>query len=317
MRCIVTGAAGFIGSHLVDRLLARGYSVTGIDNLVRGSREHLHEALAHPGFSFVVADVARLDERSEIAGCFDTIWHLAANSDIAAGVSDSEVDLQATFMSTVGALRLARRLGIPKFYFTSSSAVFGEFEGPIHETSGPMAPISNYGAMKLASEAAISAAEHDYLQRAVIFRLPNVVGTRTTHGLVHDLFEKIESVSDVLEVLGDGRQCKQYMHVSEVLEAMMFVEEHATSRSNLFHIAPADEGTTVAEIVEIVKRASGCSVPTRYTGGDRGWKGDVPKFQYSAEKLRRFGWESRLNSKEAVARACEEIVAAMRSIKEA
>jgi UDP-glucose 4-epimerase len=317
MRCIVTGAAGFIGSHLVDRLLARGNRVIGIDNLVRGHREHLHDAFASPMFSFVEADLTSA-ACEEIAGTFDEIWHLAANSDIAAGVSDPEMDLQATFLSTVGALRLARRLGIPSFYFTSSSAVFGEFAGSIEETSGPMIPISNYGAMKLASEAAISAAAHDYLQRAVVFRLPNVVGTRTTHGLVHDLFEKMERVSDVLEVLGDGRQCKQYMHVSEVLEAMVFVEEqHATSRFEFFHIAPVDEGTTVTEIVDIVKRATGCSVPTRYTGGDRGWKGDVPKFQYSAEKLRRLGWESRLNSKEAVARACDEMVPAMRSTKEA
>src|ERR1041384_1344669 len=169
-KCLVTGAAGFIGSHLVDRLLARGETVAGIDNLKLGRRENLSAALAHPRFKFFQADVNDLEACRRIVaeqtptGAFDTAWHLAANSDIRAGVTDPDVDLRDTFLTTHNLLKLMREFGIPRLPFASTSAVYGEVPGRVLEGAGPLFPISNYGAMKLASEGCVSAALESFLE---------------------------------------------------------------------------------------------------------------------------------------------------------
>jgi UDP-glucose 4-epimerase len=314
---IVTGAAGFIGSHLTDALLARGQRVVGIDNFSRGTRENLTLALQNPLFELKTADLADPGDCERLihhlkaqAGLQQDsqLWHLAANSDIPAGVADLNVDLRDTFLSTVGALRLAREIGVPEFFFTSTSAVYGEREGLLTEESGPLQPISNYGAMKLASEAAISAASHAYLRGSRIFRLPNVVGARSTHGLIFDMYRKLEASSDTVEVLGDGTQCKQYLHVSELIEAFLWIADHATARVATFNLGPsADAGITVRRIVEILLSTAESKAVPRYTQSDRGWVGDVPRFAYSVEKLAALGWRAKGSSEDAIRRACAEL----------
>jgi UDP-glucose 4-epimerase len=319
---IVTGAAGFIGSHLVDALLARGHNVIGVDNFSRGLRANLAAALSNSQFQLLTADLAEPHDCERLASHLSAqfsarqgserisqLWHLAANSDIPAGVADLNVDLRDTFLSTVGSLRLARKFGIEDFFFTSTSAVYGEHEGLLTERSGPLLPISNYGAMKLASEAAISAATSAYLRRSRVFRLPNVVGARSTHGLIFDMYRKLAASSSSVEVLGDGTQCKQYLHVSELVDAVLWVADHAIAPSiDCFNLGPsADPGITVRRIVEILLETAESRAVPHYTKGDRGWVGDVPRFAYSVEKLNALGWRAQGTSEDAIRRACAEL----------
>ena len=237
----------------------------------------------------------------------DTVWHMVANSDIGAGVADPNVDLKDTFLSTFNVLVAMRDAGIRKLAFASTSAVYGMHDRVLEENIGPLFPISNYGAMKLASEALISAAVESYLERAWIFRFPNVIGPRATHGIIFDLLTKLSRKPVDLEVLGDGTQQKPYLHVSELVEAMLWIYEHASDALNWFNIGPPDEGATVKEIAEAVQRQAAPATPIRFTGGNKGWVGDVPKFRYSIEKLKRLGWSPQLTSGQAVKRAVSEI----------
>jgi UDP-glucose 4-epimerase len=240
---------------------------------------------------------------------FDITWHLAANSDIRAGVTDPEVDLRDTFMTTFNVLKLMRELKIPQLAFASTSAIYGVHDKKLVEDLGPLFPISNYGAMKLASEACISAAVESYLQRAWVFRFPNVVGSRSTHGVIYDFVQKLKANPNELEVLGDGAQEKPYFHVADLLDAMLFIVERAGDKLNFFNIGTADTATTVRYIAETVVRHMSPKATIRYTGGTKGWVGDVPKFNYSIKKLSKLGWTPRLTSVEAVDRAVTEMVA--------
>jgi len=306
---LVTGAAGFVGSHLTDRLLELGNRVIGIDNFSRGTRRNLSRALLDAGFHLFETDLSDLSSLREILSSFeiDTVWHMVANSDIGAGVADPNVDLKDTFLSTFNLLLAMRDARIRKIAFASTSAVYGVHDQTLEENTGPLFPISNYGAMKLASEALISAAVESYLERAWIFRFPNVIGPRATHGIIFDLLTKLSRNPADLEVLGDGTQQKPYLHVSELVEAMFWICEHAGDSFNWFNIGPPDEGTTVREIAQAVQRQAAPETPIRFTGGNRGWVGDVPKFRYSIEKLKRLGWSPQLTSRDAVERAVQEI----------
>jgi UDP-glucose 4-epimerase len=314
-KCLVTGAAGFIGSHLIDRLLERGCFVLGVDNMKLGRRNNLTRALEHQKFKFVDCDVNDLPAFTRTVRQlshdrpFDMTWHLAANSDIRAGVTDPEVDLRDTFMTTFNTLKVMRELKIPKLAFSSTSAIYGVLPGRMEEDMGPLFPISNYGAMKLSSEASISAAVEAYLQRAWIFRFPNVVGSRSTHGVIYDFVQKLKANPQELEVLGDGTQEKPYFHVADLIDAMLFIVDRADAKLNYFNIGTADSATTVRYIAEAVIKRQSPSAKIRYTGGNKGWVGDVPKFNYSIEKLKKLGWSPRLSSSAAVDRAVEEIVA--------
>jgi UDP-glucose 4-epimerase len=314
VKCLITGAAGFIGSHLVDALLARGATIVGIDPLKLGTRRNLELALQNSRFRFHEADINDLARCGQIiaaeteANPFDMVWHMAANSDIRAGVADPEIDFRYTFLTTHSVLKLMREHKISNLAFASSSAIYGVHAGLLHEDLGPLFPISNYGAMKLASEAAISAAVEAFLGRAWIFRFPNVVGGRATHGAIYDFVRKLKNNPSELEVLGDGFQEKPYLHVSELVDAMLFIVDRARDRLNYFNIGTAGSATTVRYLAEAVVKRMSPRARIRFTGGHKGWVGDVPKFNYSIEKLKKLGWEPRLTSNVAVDRAAEEIV---------
>ena len=311
---LVTGAAGFIGSQLVDRLLAEGRSVIGLDNLSLGKTAHLASALKNPQFKFFEADLLDLD-RGQLGplepfkGKVERVWHLAANSDISAGVADARIDLKDTFLSTFNAIRILPELGAKQVAFASTSAVYGNREELLTESSGPLFPISNYGAMKLASEAALSAALESQLERVWIFRFPNVVGPRATHGALYDFVKKLRFNPKELAVLGDGSQAKPYLHVSELLDAMLFIVAKAPEKLAFYNIGVEGESTPVRWIAETAVSVASPGAKILYGKSDRGWVGDVPRFTYSVEKLRKLGWSPKLNSNESVRRALQEIAA--------
>jgi len=311
--CFITGAAGFIGSHLVDRLLALGHRVIGIDNMLLGREENLATALGNPNFKFQRLDINKPEECvSFVKKCewrAEMVWHMAANSDIQAGVANPDVDLTATFLTTYNTLKLMQTLGILRIAFASSSAIYGEHPGLLSEETGPVFPISNYGAMKLASEAIISAAVEKISGMAWIFRFPNVVGSRSTHGAIYDFIKKLRRTPAELQVLGDGTQQKPYLHVSELIDAMLLSWSKSKERRNCFNIGPASGTTSVRFIAESVVKAVSSKATIQYGSGGRGWVGDVPRFNYSIAKIQKLGWSPQLSSDQAVERAIAENVA--------
>jgi UDP-glucose 4-epimerase len=316
MTYLVTGAAGFIGSHLVAALLARGDAVVACDNLSRGKLAYLESSIVSGHCNFVQTDCADLPAFRECivealnGRSLDAIWHMAANSDIPAGVVDPRIDLRDTFMTTFNALALMRELGAHEFHFASSSAVYGDFgDAEISEMSAPLKPISNYGAMKLASEAQISAALELHGSHANIFRFPNVVGAPATHGVIFDFIHKLRVNPRRLDVLGDGSQQKAYLHVSDLVDAMLFISQQRSEKVVVVNVGQADEGVTVRAIAEGVRDTVSPEAEIVYGRGNKGWVGDVPRFRYATTKLTALGWTPRLNSAQAVQRAITDIVA--------
>lgn len=315
MTHLVTGGAGFVGVNLIPRLLERGHDVLVVDNLIRGRRAFIEPFMASGHVRFAEADcsdpaaLGRAIGESGSAGVTD-VWHLAANSDIPAGVADPYVDQRHTFMTTFSTLVVMRELGIPRMHFASSSAIYGDFQDQrIAEDTAPYRPISNYGAMKLASEAQISAACESFLERANVFRFPNVVGVPATHGVMLDFIRKLAATPDRLDVLGNGTQQKAYLHVGDLVSAMLHIADHGPERLNILNIGPADDGVTVRFIAETVRDVVQPSASIAYGDGDRGWVGDVPRFRYSVERLAQLGWRPSRDSAQAVLEAVREIAA--------
>lgn len=314
MNVLVTGGAGFVAATLLGRLLDRGATVVALDNLCRGSLANIRPLMSTPQLRFIEVALDDLDAfRTAVASSglrFDAIWHLAANSDIPAGVADPRIDLRDTFMTTFNALLVAKECQIPRFYFASSSAIYGDFgDREIVESIGPIMPISNYGAMKLASEGQISAAVESFLEQALLFRFPNVVGTPATHGVILDFVRKLKATPDVLEVLGDGTQQKAYLHVHDLVDAMLFLADRHHKGIDVFNIGPQDDGIRVRDIAALVVQEVSPGARLQFGTGNKGWVGDVPRFRYSVARLADAGWQPSHDSRGAVTRAVKEIAA--------
>ena len=307
MNILVTGGAGFIGSHLDDALIARGHQLTIVDNLVLGRKENIEHLIGNPNFRFIEADLLDMPKMREIfaEGKFDMVYHLAANSDIQKGGKDPMVDYNLTFNTTFNVLQLLKEFEIKKFFFASTSAIYGETYDVLNEDYGPLKPVSNYGAGKLASEAFISAFSSTYGIQTWITRFPNVVGERFTHGVIYDFIKKLRNNPEELEVLGNGEQCKPYVYVKDLVEAILYVIDHASEKYNVYMIG-SDSRTKVKEIAAMVIEEMGLNAKIRYTGGDRGWVGDVPEFRYDLTKINKLGWTAPHNSNESVRLAIQK-----------
>lgn len=314
MSIVIAGGAGFIGYTLAKRFLEHQHHILVLDNFCRGRREFL-ESLNAASITIEKVDLSDEQQTHAILKSWhashpvDAVWHMAANSDIPAGIEDAHVDLRDTFMTTFCLLQAMKRLGIGNFAFASSSAIYGDMgsDTPLREDMGPLLPISNYGAMKLASEAMISAAAESWLNRAWVFRFPNVVGTPATHGVILDFVRKLKATPDELQVLGNGTQQKAYVHVADLVDAMCFITEQAREKVNVYNIGPSDSGCSVRQIAETVVRRVSPGAKIAYGTEGRGWVGDVPKFSYSVAKLAALGWNTSHASVDAVARAVDEI----------
>ena len=305
---LVTGGAGFIGSHLVDTLVSKGERVRVIDNLSSG---HIDFIEGHTGDSveIVIADLLDLEKLTEAMEGITTVHHLAANPDIRLGTKVTDTDLKQGTIATYNVLESMRKNGVDRISFSSSSAVYGEVETmPTPESYGPILPISLYGASKLASESLISAWAGTFGATAWIHRFANIVGPRGTHGVIYDFIHKLRRDKGVLEVLGNGLQEKSYMDVEDTVSAMLHVIDSSDEGVALYNLG-TDETVSVSRIAEIVVEASGLEgVDIRYTGGDRGWPGDVPRTWLDVRRLDSLGFDAKRTSEEAVRRCAESLI---------
>jgi UDP-glucose 4-epimerase len=301
-KLLITGGTGFIGSHLCDALIDGGHDVTCVDDLSLGRIENVRHLFDRPGFRFERLDLLdRAGLRDLMAtGSFDCVFHLAANSDIPRGLEDPEVDLRKTFLTTFEVLYAMRAAGVRRLVFASTSAIYGELDRPLNEETGPLWPISLYGAAKLGSEAFVSAFGACFDMQAWIFRFPNVVGERATHGAMYDFINKLRANPRELVVLGDGGQTKPYLYVKDLVAGILLGWTHADGRLNCFNLG-VESATSVTRMAEIVREEMGLhGAAIRYTGGDRGWVGDVPRFRYDLAKIHGLGWRASRTSDEAL-----------------
>jgi len=313
MKCLVTGGAGFIGSHIVDKLLEKGNEVRVFDNLSSGKKEFLASAQKKKGFEFVEADLLDLDKVVGAMKGVDMVFHIAANPDIRYGTTQTDVDLRQGTIATYNVLEAMRRCGVKKIAFSSSSTIYGEATAiPTPEDYGPVMPISLYGASKLAAEGLITAYAGTFEMQTWIFRFANIIGSRGTHGVIIDFINKLEKNPKELEILGDGTQSKSYLLVEECVDGIMYTIERSKDKVNIFNLG-CDDWVTVARIAEIVigeLRLKG--VELKYTGGKRGWKGDVPKIMLAPAKLGKLGWKAKHGSDEAVVLATRSVINEMK-----
>jgi UDP-glucose 4-epimerase len=309
MRAFVTGGAGFIGSHLVDALLTQGHSVTVYDNLSSGNQSFIQPYLGQKNFTFIKADLLNLKRVKKEMKDHDVVFHLAANPHVRLGEKYTDLDLQQGVVATYNVLESMRLQNIHKIVFSSSSVVYGETPRiSLPETYGPTLPISLYGAGKLGAEGLISAYCGTFDFQAWIYRFANVVGTRGTHGVIVDFIEKLKRNPDELEILGDGKQQKSYLYISDCINAILFSFERAHDQINLFNLG-SDTTTTVTRIAEMLVEEMGLhKVKFRYTGGMRGWKGDVPFFQLDTHKVQQLGWHAQYSSDEAIRKAIKDLL---------
>jgi len=317
MRVLVTGGAGFIGSHVVDRLLALGNEVVVLDDLSSGDEANIRAHIEGDGdevdanFQFHRVDIRNGKEIVELFNGIDEVWHLAANPEVRIGAEDTRVHLEQNVIATYNVLEAMRRRGVERIVFTSTSTVYGDATVLPTPEEYPTIPISLYGASKLACEALIASYCHTFDMHSWIYRFANVIGRRASHGVIYDFINKIMRNPEELEILGDGNQTKSYIYIDDCIDAMFAGFNDAdtdTKRVHIFNIGTSDM-ISVRRIAEIVCTEMHVSPRFKFTGGRRGWVGDVPVMLLDATKLRNLGWKQRYNSEEAVRRATKDLLA--------
>lgn len=312
---LLTGCAGFIGSNLLRYFLKKKIKVLGIDNFKLGSFKNITKLKENKNFFFKKIDISDFSKLDNFIKSFvktyriKTVWHLAANSEIKDGFKDADNDYKNTFLTTFNLIKIAQKYKFENFIFASSSAIFGKLTNlKIKETSGPLLPISTYGAMKLASEGIISAAKESFLKKIFIFRFPNVVGSPSTHGVIHDFINKLKLNPLKLNVLGNGKQQKIYMHVDDLIHSMIYIFKNSKDPISLFNIGPNDKGVTVNFIAKEVTKYFKKNKKIIYQKKSIGWVGDVAKFSYSVNKFNKLGSQIKISSKDAIIRAIRELI---------
>ncbi|WP_148883768.1 NAD-dependent epimerase/dehydratase family protein [Thermococcus aciditolerans] len=314
MKVLVTGGVGFIGSHLVDRLMELGWEVRVLDDLSAGSLENIRRWLNHERFEFIEGDMRDPKVVGEAVEGVDAIFHLAANPEVRIGSQSPELLYETNVLITYNLLNAMRDSKAEYLVFTSSSTVYGDASViPTPEDYAPLEPISVYGGAKLAAEALISGYAHTFGFKALIFRLANIIGERSNHGVIYDFINKLRKNPEELEILGDGTQRKSYLHVSDTVDGMLKIFEHfrKSGKTVDFYNLGNDDWITVREIAEIVSEGMGLEPEFRFTGGvdgGRGWKGDVKFMRLSIEKAKETSWRPRLNSYGAVRRTVGELL---------
>lgn len=299
---LITGGAGFIGSQLTDYFLKKKYEVTVIDNLSWGKEEFISHNFCSPKFNFIKLDLLNKKLVDKLFPLnIDTVFHLAANSDIKRGVDNPETDFKYTTKTTFNVLEIMRKNNIKKIFYTSGSGVYGDVgEKYTTESYGPLLPASMYGATKLSAEAMISAYVNLFEFQAWILRPANIIGPRATHGVIYDFINKLKRDPTQLHILGDGKQSKSYLYVDDVIKAIDLVWSKTNDKINLFNIA-SNSFITVTEIAEIIIHEMNLkNTKLIYSGGSIGWIGDVPIVRIDNSKINKLKWNSKHTSTEAV-----------------
>ena len=300
MNALITGGAGFIGSHLTNALLASNHCVVCVDNLCLGSIDLIKHHFDNKNFSFYEIDICDKEKLDTVLAAhkIDRIYHLAANSDIRSGGNNPAIDFQNTFLTTINTLDAMRKYSVLELMFASSSAVYGDKKELLKEDTGDLRPVSYYGGAKLASEAFISAYAAMNNFKICVIRFPNVVGPGLTHGAIYDFIAKLKKDPARLEILGDGKQEKPYIYVSDLIDAMLSI----TYQEGMAVVnVGVESASTVRTIADIVCDEMGLGdVEYCFTGGSGGWPGDVPKFQYDLSRIHSLGWRAKHTSDEAV-----------------
>jgi UDP-glucose 4-epimerase len=305
MNYIVTGCAGFIGSTLVDRLLASGHHVIGVDNFSTGQRLFLKNALSDPGFTLFEIDILELDELKKSFKGGDIVFHLAANADVRFGTEHPRKDLEQNTIATYNVLEAMRFNGIKKIAFSSTGSVYGE--APVVPTpeNGPF-PIqtSLYGASKASGEGLISAYCEGFGFQSWIFRFVSILGERYTHGHVFDFYQKLQADPTRLPVLGNGKQRKSYLYVQDCIDAIFLAVEKARDKVNIFNLG-VDGYCEVNDSIGWICQELGLKPELEYSGGDRGWIGDNPFIFLDTKKIHSLGWKPKVSIKDGVIKTVE------------
>ncbi|MCI8691530.1 MAG: NAD-dependent epimerase/dehydratase family protein [Lachnospiraceae bacterium] len=303
MKYMVVGGAGFIGSHVTKSLMAeeRNSQIFVYDNFSSGKREHLQEILDDKRLHIVEGDIKDLEQLTKAMEGVDIVYSLASNPDISKAISQPDIDFwEGTYLIN-NVLEAMRKNRVKNLIYASGSGVYGDVGATVtDEDFSPMLPSSTYGASKLACEALICSYCKMFDMNAGAFRFANVVGPNQTHGVGYDFLQKLEDNPKRLQILGDGRQSKSYIHIEDIVNALRTVEKRALYGYNYYNVATLDH-ITVTEIADITVRIMGLqNVEYRYTGGDRGWKGDVPIVRLNSQKIRKLGWANRYTTEQAI-----------------
>lgn len=299
----MTGGAGFIGSHLSDILLEKGYQVVIIDNFSTGKIEYLSQV--KDNVKIIKGDLRILDFVIKNIKDADIVFHLAANYSVEYSSKDPIFDFESNAVTTLNVLEAMRKNDIPTIVFTSSSTVYGESNKfPIPETA-ELKPISNYGASKVSAEMYIHSFSQLYDIKGLILRYANIMGPRSEHGIVPDFINKLKKDRKKLLILGNGKQKKSYLYISDCIDASLFTLEHFNKNFDIFNVG-SEEWITVDEIARIVCDKMGLiNVKLEYTGENRGWPGDVPKFLLDTQKLKRLKWKSKYTIEDSIRKTVE------------
>lgn len=305
MRALVTGAAGFIGSTLVDRLLQDGNEVLGFDNFSTGQEEFVSQAVLNPRYRLVRADLLDLETLRAAMSGIDAVFHLAANADVRFGTEHPRRDLEQNTIATWNVLEAMRSQGVRRLAFSSTGSVYGEAKViPTPEDCPFPVQTSLYGASKVAAEGMIQAYCEGYGFQACIFRFVSIMGERYTHGHVFDFYKQLLEHPEELRVLGNGKQRKSYLYVQDCIDAILLAMEKAPGPVSIFNLG-TDEYCEVNQSIQWIGERLGLQPKLQYTGGDRGWIGDNPFIFLDCSRMRALGWKPRLTIQQAVVRTVE------------
>lgn len=310
-RTLVTGGAGFIGSHVVEELISNKVDVNVLDNLTTGKLANLNEVKGFKNFHFIRGNINSSKSLSKAMKETKTIFHLAANPEVRIGFQKPEISYN-DFKSTYFLLEAIRKSNVEKIVFTSTSTIYGEPKTiPTPEDYGPLFPISIYGSSKLACEALIFSYCHQYGIKGLILRLANVVGSRSNHGVIYDFIEKLKRNKKTLKVLGDGKQSKSYLHVSDFVGSMFYCLHKNKKNIDVFNVGNKDR----INVIKIAKLVCDCmnlkNVKIQTSGGTkdgRGWRGDVKFMHLDIGKLKKIGWKPEFSSFSAIQKATNELL---------